>query len=196
MYCHIGSKPVWLSESRKHAGCWIKIFSPAAIRKLVKIDKTSWIGAKFSRKEIDELTEVAKAKGAKGLAYIVVKPHPASPSEGEGNLELQSPIVKFLGDDLSKQLVKYLGAKPGDIIFFGADSWKTASLSLGAVRNECALRLGLKDNTKAAWCWVVDFPMYDYSEIEEGKIDFGKTIPIPRNSSSGFFVVVPHKLTQ
>jgi len=119
--------------------------------------------AKFSRKEIDELTEVAKTKGAKGLAYIVIKE----------KSELQSPIVKFLGDELSEKIVKHLGAKSGDIIFFGADTWKTVCLSLGAVRNECALRLGLKDNKKAAWCWVVDFPMYDYSEIEEGRIDFG-----------------------
>lgn len=120
-------------------------------------------GAKFSRKEIDEITEIAKAKGAKGLAYIIVK---------EKN-ELQSPIVKFLGQELSEKIVKHLSAKAGDIIFFGADVWKTVCLSLGAVRNECAARLGLKDNTKAVWCWIVDFPMYDYSEIEEGRIDFG-----------------------
>lgn len=119
--------------------------------------------AKFSRKEIDELTEAAKIKGAKGLAYIVVKE----------NNELQSPIVKFLGDELAKKIVKRLGAKPSDMIFFGADIWKTACLSLGAVRNECAAKLGLKDNAKAAWCWVVDFPLYDYSEIENGRIDFG-----------------------
>ena len=119
--------------------------------------------AKFSRKEIDELTEIAKTKGAKGLAYIVIK------DKGE----LQSPIVKFLGDELAQKIVKELKAKAGDIIFFAADTWKTACLSLGAVRNECAARLGLKDNTKAAWCWVVDFPMYDYSEIEDGRIDFG-----------------------
>ena len=119
-------------------------------------------GAKFSRKEIDEITEAAKTKGAKGLAYIIIK------EKGE----LQSPVVKFLGDELAQKIVKQVGAKAGDIIFFGADDWKTVCLSLGAVRNECASRLGLKDNAKAAWCWVVDFPMYDYSEIEEGKIDF------------------------
>lgn len=120
-------------------------------------------GSKFSRKEIDELTETAKSKGAKGLAYIIVK------EAGE----LQSPIVKFLGDDLSRGIVEYLKAKSGDIIFFGADNWKTVCLSLGAVRNECASKLGLKDNTKAAWCWIVDFPMYDYSEIEDDRVDFG-----------------------
>jgi aspartyl-tRNA synthetase len=119
--------------------------------------------AKFSRKEIDELTEIAKSKGAKGLAYIIVK---------EGG-ELQSPIVKFLGEELSNKIVEIVGAKPGDIIFFGADEWRTVCAALGAVRCECAERLGLRDNKKAAWCWIVDFPMYEYSEIEDGRIDFG-----------------------
>jgi aspartyl-tRNA synthetase len=119
-------------------------------------------GAQFSRSVIDELTEIAKSKGAKGLAYIIVK--------DDGTL--QSPIVKFLGDDLAARLVEKVGAKNGDIVFFGADEWKTACLALGAVRSECANRLGLKDNKKAAWCWIVDFPMYSYSEIEEGRIDF------------------------
>lgn len=119
-------------------------------------------GAKLTRKEIDELTQLAISKEAKGLAYIIIK------EDGE----LQSPIVKFLGPDLAAKIVTEVGAKMGDIIFFGADSWKTVCASLGAVRNECANKLGLKDNTKAAWCWIVDFPMYSYSEIESGKIDF------------------------
>ncbi len=119
-------------------------------------------GAKFSRKEIDELTEIAIAKGAKGLAYIIVKE----------NDELQSPIVKFLGEEIANQLMKDVDAKAGDIVFFGADQWRTVCDALGAVRNECGEKLGLKDKKKAVWAWVVDFPMYDYSEIEEGKIDF------------------------
>ncbi len=119
-------------------------------------------GAKFTRKEIDELTEIAKEKDAKGLAYIVVKEN-----------ELQSPIVKFLGDDLAKKIVEELGAKTGDIIFFGADKWRVVCDALGAVRNECGKKLGLKDPKKAAWCWITDFPMFDYSEFEEGRIDFG-----------------------
>ena len=141
-------------------------------------------GAKFSRKEIDEITEVAQVKGAKGLAYIVIKSKVKSQKsklESEGlkaerqnieDFELQSPIVKFLGEKLAKKIVEQVSGRPGDIIFFGADIWKTVCLSLGAVRNECAARLGLKDNKKAAWCWVVDFPMYDYSEIEPGRVDF------------------------
>ncbi|MDD4409896.1 MAG: aspartate--tRNA ligase [Candidatus Pacebacteria bacterium] len=118
-------------------------------------------GAEFSRKEIDSLTEIAKGKGAKGLAYISIKEN-----------EISSPIIKFLGDGLTGQIIENVGAKKGDIIFFAADEWNTACLSLGAVRNECANMMGLKDKTKAAWCWIIDFPMYSYSEIEEGRIDF------------------------
>jgi len=141
--------------------CGFAVFSDAVKNKGVvhalKIDD----GGKFSRKEIDELTELAKSKGAKGLAYIIVK-----------DKELQSPLIKFLGDTLAQKIVKEVKAKAGDIIFFGADDWKTVCESLGAVRNECGEKLGLKDPNKAAWLWITDFPMYAYSEIEEGKIDF------------------------
>ncbi|MEK9130436.1 MAG: aspartate--tRNA ligase [Patescibacteria group bacterium] len=154
-------KPI--TEIVKNCGfsVFIEAIKSEGVVHALKIDN----GAQFSRKEIDEITEIAKTKGAKGLAYIVLAPT-------ENNYELKSPILKFLGDECAQQILKELDAKAGDIIFFGADNWKTVCLSLGAVRNECASRLKLKDNTKAAWCWVVNFPMYDYSEIEEGKIDF------------------------
>ncbi|NTW22834.1 aspartate--tRNA ligase [Candidatus Falkowbacteria bacterium] len=152
-------KPV----SRLVAGCGFSVFADAVatggVVHALKIDG----GAKFSRKEIDEMTEIARSKGAKGLAYISWK-------EDEG---LVSPIIKFLGDELTKQVMDEVGAKQGDIVFFGADTWKTVCAALGAVRNDCGSRLGLKDNTKAAWCWVKDFPMYDYSDIEDGRVDFG-----------------------
>ncbi len=119
-------------------------------------------GARFSRKEIDELTELAISKGAKGLAYIVIK------ESGE----YQSPIVKFLGKETVDKIVEKVEAKAGDIIFFGADQWRTVCDSLGIVRDKCGEKLNLKDKNKAAFAWITDFPMYDYSEIEEGKIDF------------------------
>ncbi|MFA6097372.1 MAG: aspartate--tRNA ligase [Candidatus Paceibacterota bacterium] len=151
-------------------GCGFSVFSKVAENKGVvhalKIDG----GAKFSRSEIDELTELAKTKGAKGLAYIIIKPN--TKNQESKPYELQSPIVKFLGPELSNKIVEKVGAKTGDIIFFGADEWRTVCASLGIVRNECASKLGLKDKSKAAWCWVVDFPMYSFSDIVEGKIDF------------------------
>lgn len=118
-------------------------------------------GATLTRKDIDELTESAKIFGLQGLAYIMVK------ESGE----LQSPIVKFLGEDLSKKIVHTLGSKAGDAIFFGADTWNTVCKALGAVRVEIAKRKNLADKNKAAWLWVVDFPMYEWNE-EEKKIDF------------------------
>ncbi len=117
-------------------------------------------GASFTRKDIDELTETAKTYGAKGLAYILLK-------EGE----LQSPIVKFLGDDFAKKLMNDLGAKDGDAVFFGADQWKTACTALGQVRAHVAKKQNLADPKKAAWAWIVDFPMYEWNE-EDKKIDF------------------------
>lgn len=141
--------------------CGFSVFSQAieagGVVHALKIDG----GAKFSRKDIDELTEIARSKGAKGLAYIVVREE----------MVLQSPIVKFLGDELSNEIVKMTQAKAGDVIFFGADKWSIVCAALGAVRGECGLRLGLKDRNKAAWCWVVDFPMFEYNE-EQRKVDF------------------------
>ncbi len=119
-------------------------------------------GAKFTRKEIDEYTELAKKRGAKGLAYLSLK---------EGSIN--SPFAKFMAPEKLQAIATACEAREGDLVFFAADAWRTVCNVLGAVRNEAASRLGLKDNAKAAWLWIVDFPMYDYSEIEEGRIDFG-----------------------
>lgn len=119
-------------------------------------------GAKFTRREIDEFTDLAKKKGAKGLAYL---------SKKDG--VLNSPFAKFLSPEKLEVLAQECEVQEGDIVFFAADTWRTVCASLGAIRNEAGFRLGLKDNTKAAWAWIVDFPMYDYSDIEEGRIDFG-----------------------
>lgn len=116
-------------------------------------------GSKFSRKEIDEFTEVAKIYGAKGLAYIVV--------EEEG---LRSPIVKFFKKEELDALIEKTGAKVGDIIFFSADKFTTACESLGRVRLAVAKKLGLLDDNVFAFCWVVDFPMFEYDE-ENDRLD-------------------------
>ncbi len=156
-------------------GCGFGVFANAVkdggVVRAMKVDN----GSEFSRKDIDELTEVAKSKGAKGLAYIVVKESKKETKSPIGDLvsyELQSPIVKFLGEKLAMDIVRRVDGKAGDIIFFGADQWREVCEALGAVRDECGARLGLKDKNSAAWCWVYDFPMYDYSEVEEGRIDF------------------------
>lgn len=144
-------------------GCGFAVFAEAVEKDgVVHALKVDGGGERFSRKDIDELTDLAKSKGAKGLAYIVVKDAD----------ELQSPIVKFLGETLAAKIVRETEAVAGDIIFFGADSWETVCAALGLVRIEAAERLGLRDNSKAAFCWVVDFPMYALWESEQGRINF------------------------
>lgn len=117
-------------------------------------------GASFSRSDIDELTEKAKAMGGGGLAYITIKA--GKPT---------SPTLKFLTEPEISAVITTAGAKNGDSIFFGAGEWLTVCQTLGAVRIAAAEKLNLKDPSKAAWCWVVDFPMYEWNE-DEGKIDF------------------------
>ena len=123
--------------------------------------------AKFSRAEIDKLTEFAKEFGAKGLAYIILR-EGVEPSFGpddfvdpNGTIELQSPIVKFLGDDLSQKIVKKMKGEAGDIIFFGADSETTVRNVLGNVRTELAKKLDLADNNKLAFAFIVNFPLFE-----------------------------------
>jgi len=110
-------------------------------------------GGKFTRKELDEFTEVAKIYGAKGLAYILL--------DEEGP---RSPIIKFLGDDLTKQIIDKVGAKTGDAIFFGADEYVTACTVLGNVRNSVAEKMELVDQDVLAFCWVYDFPLFEKDE--------------------------------
>lgn len=116
--------------------------------------------SKFSRSEIDELTEIAKGEGAKGLAYIVLA------EDG-----IKSPIIKFLGDELTQKIIEKTGAKTGDTIFFGADERNAVNKVLGKIRSALGDKLGLKDPKIMAWAWVYNFPMYSWSDIEN-RIDF------------------------
>ena len=147
--------------SEKVKDCKFSVFSEAVSKQgVVKALRVEG-GAKFSRKEIDELVEFARQKGAKGLAYLSVK-------EGV----IAASFAKFFSPEELSSLAKACGAVSGDLVFFAADVWRQACSVLGAVRNEVATKLGLKDNGLAAFAWIVDFPMFDFSEIEEGRIDF------------------------
>ncbi|PKL36818.1 aspartate--tRNA ligase [Candidatus Peregrinibacteria bacterium HGW-Peregrinibacteria-1] len=115
-------------------------------------------GASFTRKDIDELTEVAKIYKAKGLAYIIM--------DQDGP---RSPILKFLSDDVQKALLKHLEVEVGDIVFFSADRFEIACESLGQVRLEVARRLDLMDANLFAFCWVDKFPMFE-QDPETGEV--------------------------
>lgn len=116
-------------------------------------------GAAFSRKDLDEINEIAKSLGADGIVYMLVRE------------SVTSPALKHLGKEVVSNIVRKVGAAKGDALLLAAGQWEDVCKVLGAVRSHCADRLGLKDRTKAAWCWVVDFPMFEYKK-DEGKIDF------------------------
>jgi aspartyl-tRNA synthetase len=111
-------------------------------------------GASISRKEIDGYTKYVSIYGARGLAWIKVNDIDAG-IEG-----LQSPILKFMPDDVVAQMMERLGAASGDIIFFGADREKIVNEALGALRIKVAEDQGL---VAEGWAplWVVDFPMFE-----------------------------------
>ena len=111
-------------------------------------------GASISRKEIDDYTKYVSIYGARGLALIKVN-ELAAGVEG-----LQSPILKFMHEDVVAQMMSRLEAQDGDIIFFGADKTKVVNESLGALRIKVAADQGLVADGWAP-LWVVDFPMFE-----------------------------------
>jgi aspartyl-tRNA synthetase len=114
-------------------------------------------GASISRKQIDSYTKFVSIYGAKGLAWIKV-------NEIEKGVEgLQSPIIKFLGDEVTMNVMQRIGAQNGDIVFFGADKSKIVSEALGALR--CKVGEDL-DMYTCEWApmWVVDFPMFEATD--------------------------------
>jgi len=131
-------------------GCGFSIFADAIARKgLVQALRVPG-GASFSRKEIDDLTEVAKIYAAKGLAWIKF---------AKGKLE-GTPVAK-LGEDLAQKISEKLKMQEGDIAFFAADTFEVACTSLGAVRSEIARKLKLIPQNVFAFCWITDFPMFE-----------------------------------
>jgi aspartyl-tRNA synthetase len=118
-------------------------------------------GARLSRGEIDKYTDFVKVYGARGLAYIVVD------DKDKGREGLRSPIVKNLHDTALSGILERTGAQTGDVIFFGADTWRVVSDALGALRLKIGNDLGL---TAAGWraLWVVDWPMFEWDESEDG----------------------------
>ena len=114
-------------------------------------------GCSLSRKEIDDYTKFVGIYGARGLAYIKVNDRDAG-IEG-----LQSPILKFLPDDVVQAILARVNAKTGDVVFFGADKTSVVNEALGALR----VKLGHdRDLLQSTWepLWVVDFPMFEFDE--------------------------------
>ena len=134
-------------------GVDFKVFSEAPAVKAIVVKNAA---DKYSRKDIDKLTEQAKQHGAKGLAWVKVV-------DGE----LTGPVAKFL-TDLSSELTTALQLEENDLVLFVADTLDVANAALGALRVRLGKELGLIDPAKFNYLWVVDWPMFEWSE-EEGR---------------------------
>lgn len=140
-----------------------KVFSGPANDKKGRVAalKVPGGGLKLTRKQIDDYTGFVSTYGAKGLAWIKVN------DIAKGIEGLQSPIIKFLGESVTFDLLKRLNAVDGDIIFFGADKKKIVADALGALRIKVGEDLQLHTHQWAP-LWVVDFPMFE--EDNEGRL--------------------------
>ena len=114
-------------------------------------------GCELTRKEIDDYTKFVGIYGARGLAYIKVN------EVSKGRDGLQSPILKFLPDDVIEQIMQRTGAEDGDLVFFGADKASIVNEALGALRVKLGEDRGLMEGE---WkpLWVVDFPMFEWDD--------------------------------
>jgi aspartyl-tRNA synthetase len=113
------------------------------------------VAEQFSRKRIDELTDYVKQDfGAKGLAWF----------RAESDGTLWSPIAKNLTDELLVQFSERMGAEPGDLMLFIADSWEVSCKALGGLRKRLGTELQLFDPDEINCSWVIEFPMFDYDE--------------------------------
>lgn len=130
-----------------------KVFSEAPVVKAIVVKGAA---DSYSRKDIDKLTEYAKQFGAKGLAWIKVD-----------NGELAGPVAKFL-TDITTDLTTSLQLVDKDLVLFVADELEVANNTLGVLRNRLAKEQGLIDENKFNFLWIVDWPMFEWSE-EEGR---------------------------
>ncbi|VUC71745.1 aspartate--tRNA ligase [Streptococcus pseudoporcinus] len=150
-------------------GVDFKVFSEAqAVKAIVVKDKAD----QFSRKDIDKLTEFAKQFGAKGLAWVK-----------KVNGSLAGPVAKFL-TEVDNDLTEALQLADNDLILFVADELAIANNTLGALRNRLAKELDLIDNKKFNFLWVVDWPMFEWSEEENRYMSAHHPFTLPTEESA------------
>ena len=146
-------------------GIDFKVFSEAPAVKAIVVKNAA---DSYSRKDIDKLTEQAKQYGAKGLAWVKV-----------ASGELNGPVVKFL-KDLTSDLTNALQLEDNDLVLFVADTLEVANAALGALRIRLAKELGLIDESKFNYLWVVDWPMFEWSEEEGRYMSAHHPFPLPQ----------------
>jgi aspartyl-tRNA synthetase len=136
-----------------------KPIDEGGIVKCIRVSAKEQGKKRLSKGQIEKLTTIAQEHGLGGLAYIIVNEN-----------DLQSPIIKFLGEDIAKNIIKTTNAQVGDIVFFSAADYDTANKALDAVRQELGAMLKLINPKELRPAWVVDFPMFE--KTDEGNWTF------------------------
>ena len=131
------------------------------------------------RSFFDEINNWAKEEGANGLGYILLE-------KTEGKLLGKGPIAKFFSESAINEIVKTCSLNENDTVFFSCDNKKNAEKISGLARQKLGRELNLIDNKKFEFCWITDFPMYQFNEEEE-KIDFSHNpFSMPQTSIKNF----------
>jgi aspartyl-tRNA synthetase len=115
--------------------------------------------AHYSRRQIDELTDFVKGRGAQGLAWLALQEGADPP--------WRSSFAKFLSEESLAAIVDRMGGRPGDLLLFVADRPSIVAEALGRLRVELGDRLGLRDNRVLALVWVIDFPLFNWNPEEQ-----------------------------
>jgi aspartyl-tRNA synthetase len=136
-----------------------KPIEEGGIVKCIKVSAQEQGNKRMSKGQIENLTAIAQQYGLGGLAYIIVN-----------ESELQSPIIKFLGEEIAAGIIKATNAQVGDIVFFSASDYATANKALDAVRQELGRILNLINSKELCPAWVIDFPMFE--RTDEGRWTF------------------------
>ena len=136
------------------------------------------------RRELDGLVEFVGIYGAKGLAWIQIQP--------DGSVK--SPIAKFFSEEQMAKIVATAKAENNDLILMVADKWATTVQALGALRIEMAKRCNLIDPDKLAFLWVVDFPMFEYSEEDKRWVAMHHPFTMPREEDLDKLLTDPGKV--
>ena len=136
-----------------------KPIEKGGIVKCIKVSAKEQGNKRMSKGQIENLTAIAQQNGLGGLAYIIVNEN-----------DLQSPIIKFLGEEIAANIIKATAAKIGDIVFFSAADYATANKALDMVRQEMGRILKLINPKELRPAWVVDFPMFE--KTDEGRWTF------------------------
>jgi aspartyl-tRNA synthetase len=146
-------------------------------------------GAELSRRQIDELTELAKSRGAKGLVTIGVQP--GARLDALTAEDVRSPAARYLSETELRGIVRRAEAAPGDLILIVADRPAVANPVLDVLRRDLADRLGLADPGTLAYCFILDFPLFEWNEGEQRWDSAHHPFTAPRDEDLALLVTKP-----